>query len=177
MTPLKILYICTHNRCRSVLSEAITNQLAVVDSNSSGEEGKQSGQPKLIAKSAGSTPAGEVHPLTLHYLQQAGYPLQGLSSNAWDDADYMAGFQPDVLITVCDNAAGETCPVWLGRVPGLTKLHWGLADPSKDTGDEAQTKANFEQAITTIEQRVSQLLTIAELPEADRKSALLQLVK
>lgn len=172
MTPLKILYICTHNRCRSVLSEAISNQLAVKDS----KEGEGSDGPKLIAKSAGSTPAGEVHPLTLHYLQQAGYSTQGLSSNAWDDTAYMGDFEPDLLITVCDNAAGETCPIWLGNLPGLTKLHWGLADPSKHTDDEQQTKQNFQQAIATIEQRVSQLLAIADLPQAHQKQALLDLV-
>ena len=173
MTPLKILYICTHNRCRSVLSEAITNQLATEDS----KDKKGNAQPKLIAKSAGSTPAGEVHPLTLRYLEQAGYSTQGLSSNAWDDQAYMGDFEPDVLITVCDNAAGETCPIWLGSLPGLTKLHWGLADPSSNTEDEQQTKENFQQAIATIEQRVSQLLAIADLPEVQRRQALLDLIK
>lgn len=173
MTPLKILYICTHNRCRSVLSEAITNQLAIEDS----QQGEGSEEPKLIAKSAGSTPAGEVHPLTLYYLKQAGYSTQGLSSNAWDDTAYMGDFKPDVLVTVCDNAAGETCPIWLGSLPGLTKLHWGLADPSKNTENEQQTKANFQQAIATIEQRVSQLLAIADLPQSQRKQTLLDLVE
>ncbi len=176
MTPLKILYICTHNRCRSVLSEAITNQYAIKDQQQV-EQGAQKAKPKLIAKSAGSTPSGEVHPLTLRYLNEAGYTTQWLSSNAWDDSDYMGDFEPDVLITVCDNAAGEACPVWLGTLPGLTKLHWGLADPSKDTEDEQQTKANFEHAIATIEQRVVQLLEIANLPASERKQALLDLVK
>ena len=89
----------------------------------------------------------------------------------------MGDFEPDLLITVCDNAAGETCPVWLGSLPGLTKLHWGMADPSKSTENEEQTKANFDQAIATIEQRVVQLLQVAELPEAERKQALLDLIK
>ena len=88
MTPLKILYICTHNRCRSVLSEAITNQYAIKDQQQV-EQGAQKAKPKLIAKSAGSTPSGEVHPLTLRYLDEAGYTTQGLSSNAWDDSDYI----------------------------------------------------------------------------------------
>lgn len=175
MKPLKILYICTHNRCRSVLSEAITNQYAskqgIANDNETG------GEPKLIAKSAGSSPAGEVHPLTLKYLTEAGYSTQGLTSNSWDDSDYMGDFTPDLLITVCDNAAGETCPIWLGSLPGLTKLHWGLADPSKSTEDEEHTKANFEQAIATIELRVAQLLQLAELPEVERKQALLDLIK
>lgn len=170
MKPLNILYICTHNRCRSVLSEAITNHYATNNT-------EQGSEPRLIAKSAGSTPAGEVHPLTLRYLDEAGYPIEGLTSNSWDDKQYLEGFEPDVLITVCDNAAGETCPVWLGSLPGLTKLHWGLADPSKSTEDEQQTKANFEQAIATIEERVSKLWQVAQLPESERKQALLDLTK
>lgn len=175
MKPLKILYICTHNRCRSVLSEAITNQYAAKQSITNKTE--KGDEPKLIAKSAGSSPAGEVHPLTLKYLTEAGYSIQGLTSNSWEDSEYMGDFQPDLLITVCDNAAGETCPIWLGSLPGLTKLHWGMADPSKSTENEEQTKANFEQAITTIEQRVAQLLQVVELPETERKQALLNLVK
>lgn len=162
MTPLNILYICTHNRCRSALSEAITNQ---------------NGQDKLVAKSAGSAPAGEVHPLTLKYLVEAGYSIEGLTSNSWDDKEYMGDFVPDVLITVCDNAAGESCPVWLGSLPNITKLHWGLSDPSKNTEDAVQTKANFEKAIAAIEHRVGQLLQVAELPLDARKQALLKLVK
>ena len=175
MKPLKILYICTHNRCRSVLSEAITNQYSAKHGKAHNSE--TGDEPKLIAKSAGSSPAGEVHPLTLKYLTEAGYSIQGLSSNSWDDRDYMGDFEPDLLITVCDNAAGETCPVWLGSLSGLTKLHWGMADPSKSTEYQANTKANFDQAIATIEQRVVQLLQVAELPEAERKQVLLDLIK
>ncbi|PNK59590.1 arsenate reductase ArsC [Psychrobacter sp. FDAARGOS_221] len=165
MTPLKILYICTHNRCRSALSEAITNQ-----------NGIRNNQQRLIAKSAGSAPAGQVHPLTLKYLQQAGYSVEGLTSNSWEDKEYLAGFEPDLLITVCDNAAGESCPVWLGQLPNLTKLHWGLKDPSKDTQDEVQTQQNFEHCIAIIEQRVEQLLQIAEMDEPNRRQALKDLV-
>lgn len=156
--PLNILYICTHNRCRSALSEAITNQL---------------GGGLLMAKSAGSSPAGEVHPLTLKHLTQAGYTIDGLTSNSWDDSDYMGDFVPDVVITVCDNAAGEACPLWLGNT---LKLHWGLNDPSKDTTDETLTAKNFEQTIAQIEARVTDLKTAAQLPIAERDVALQQLV-
>ena len=100
-----ILYICTHNRCRSILSEAITRQKAL---------------GIITAQSAGSEPAGQVHPLTLRYLQEAGYNTQQLSSKSWDT---LGEFIPDVVITVCDQAAGESCPLWLGTTP---KLHWGL---------------------------------------------------
>jgi arsenate reductase len=159
LIPLKILYICTHNRCRSALSEAITNQL---------------GKGLLVAKSAGSQPAGAVHPLTLKYLTQAGYDIAGLTSNSWQDTDYMGNFKPDVVITVCDNAAGESCPLWLGATP---KLHWGLTDPSKDTTDEATTAANFQQAITAIEQRVTKLLAVTQLPLDQRLKALTELTQ
>ena len=157
LEPLNILYICTHNRCRSALSEAITNQL---------------GNGLLLAKSAGSQPTGEVHPLTLKYLTQAGYNIAGLTSNSWQDTDYMGNFQPDVVITVCDNAAGESCPLWLGVTP---KLHWGLSDPSKNTTDAAQTAANFQQTITEIEERVAKLLAVAQLPLDQRIKALTEL--
>lgn len=158
---MNILYICTHNRCRSALSEAITNQLGHRPDQQRGE--------MIVAKSAGSAPAGEVHPLTLKYLEQAGYSTKGLTSNSWEDQDYMGDFVPDVVITVCDNAAGEACPLWLGYVP---KLHWGLADPSKDTEDQAATAENFRQTIHQIEQRVAKLVKIAALPKSDRLEAL-----
>lgn len=159
LKPLNILYICTHNRCRSALSEAITNQL---------------GNGLLLAKSAGSQPAGEVHPLTLKYLTQADYDIAGLTSNSWEDADYMGNFKPDVVITVCDNAAGESCPLWLGATP---KLHWGLTDPSKETTDESKTAANFQQTIAAIEQRVTKLLVVAQLPSEQRLKALTELIQ
>ena len=159
LRPLNILYICTHNRCRSALSEAITNQL---------------GKGILLAKSAGSQPAGAVHPLTLKYLTKAGYDIAGLTSNSWQDTDYMGNFQPDVVITVCDNAAGESCPLWLGVTP---KLHWGLSDPSKDTTDEAKTAANFQRTLTEIEARVAKLREIAKLSVDQRVKALTELTQ
>ena len=159
LRPLNILYICTHNRCRSALSEAITNQL---------------GSGLVIAKSAGSQPAGAVHPLTLKYLTQAGYEIAGLTSNSWQDTAYMGDFQPDVIITVCDNAAGESCPLWLGATP---KLHWGLSDPSKDTTNTATTAANFQQTIAAIEQRVAKLLAVARLPINQRLQALSEIIE
>ena len=107
---MKLLYICTHNRCRSILSEAITNSLA---------------GDLIIARSAGSQPADEVHPLSMKYLRQMGYTVTGLRSESWHN---FAQFQPDVVITVCDSAAGEACPAYFGN---SIKIHWGMADPSK----------------------------------------------
>lgn len=136
---MKILYICTHNRCRSILSEAITNQY---------------GQGRLEARSAGSQPSGEVHPLSLKYLAEQGVSTEGLSSKSWDNLD---GWVPDVVVTVCDSAAGEACPIWLGDA---LKVHWGLADPSKLEGtDEVKAEA-FRQTIKQIISRVERMLEI-----------------
>lgn len=137
---MKILYICTHNRCRSILSEAITNT-------------KASGI--IEAKSAGSQPAGEVHPLSLQYLQQRSYPVEDLQSQSWDDFE---DFQPHLVITVCDSAAGEACPAYFGN---SIKMHWGLADPSKIEGTAEEKEAAFLHAITEIEQRVEKLKLVA----------------
>lgn len=136
---MKILYICTHNRCRSILSEAITNHIA---------------NGKITAKSAGSQPAGEVHPLSIKYLQEAGIATDELRSQSWDEFE---AFEPDLVITVCDSAAGETCPVWFGK---SLKVHWGLADPSKLQGSEEDIAIAFRATIEQIKQRVQQLVNL-----------------
>lgn len=138
---MKILYICTHNRCRSILSEAITNHVA---------------SGKIIARSAGSQPSGVVHPLSLQYLSEAGIPTEGLISQSWDEFE---SFEPDVVVTVCDSAAGESCPVWFGK---SVKVHWGLSDPSKLEGNDEQKAAAFRACISEISGRVKQLLPLAE---------------
>ena len=140
---MKVLYICTHNRCRSILSEAITNHVA---------------GDVITAKSAGSQPAGEVHPLSLKYLNEAGIPTEGLQSQSWDEFE---AFAPDLVITVCDSAAGESCPVWFGK---SVKVHWGLSDPSKLTGSEEEIARAFNDTIAQISARVTDLKTIAEQP-------------
>jgi arsenate reductase len=137
---MKILYICTHNRCRSILSEAITNQIA---------------GDVIEARSAGSQPVGEVHPLSLKYLEQKRYAINGLQSQSWDDYEY---FKPDVVVTVCDSAAGEACPLYFGN---SLKVHWGLSDPSKIDGDEVQTEQAFIACIDKIVERVQKLKNIA----------------
>lgn len=140
---MKVLYICTHNRCRSILSEAITNHVA---------------GDVITAKSAGSQPVGEVHPLSLKYLSEAGIPTEGLQSQSWDEFE---AFAPDLVITVCDSAAGESCPVWFGK---SVKVHWGLSDPSKLTGSEEDIARAFNDTIAQISARVTDLKTIAERP-------------
>ncbi len=156
---MNILYICTHNRCRSILSEAITRQKA---------------GDKISVMSAGSSPVDQVHPLSIKYLEQAGYNTHGLSSKSWDDLN---GFKPDFVVTVCDNAAKEVCPSWLGNTP---KLHWGLIDPSKlaeNGGTMPQVEQAFKQAIATIETRVDELLKIADLPKDKQMIAWQKLIK
>ncbi|NDV90245.1 arsenate reductase ArsC [Alteromonas sp. 345S023] len=153
---MKILYICTHNRCRSILCEAITNG---------------SNTPNLEARSAGSSPVGEVHPLSLKYLEERSYSTEGLRSQSWDEfEDYKA----DVVITVCDSAAGEACPVYFGQ---SIKVHWGLADPSKLTGSEDEKAAAFNNTIDIIEARVKALTSVAEkdLSGEELKTALAEL--
>jgi arsenate reductase len=156
---MKILYICTHNRCRSILSEAITNHISLQT------------QGNIQAKSAGSQAAEEVHPLSLQYLQEAGIPTEGLTSKSWDQLE---SFEPDVVITVCDSAAGEACPVWFGKT---VKVHWGLADPSKIEGSDDEKAAAFRETIAEIQQRVSQLFTLdtGQLTKEELRSALYQL--
>lgn len=140
---MKILYICTHNRCRSILSEAVTNQMSLTQA-----------QGRIQAKSAGSQPAGAVHPLSILYLQEASIPTEGLVSQSWDELE---AFEPDVVVTVCDSAAGESCPVWFGK---SVKVHWGLADPSKIEGSEGEKAEVFREIIAEIQQRVTDLLAL-----------------
>ena len=138
--PLKILYICTHNRCRSILSEAMT---------------QHHGQGLLEARSAGSQPAGAVHPLSLRYLAEAGIDTQHLQSQSWDE---FADFAPDLVVTVCDSAAAESCPLWFDN---SLVLHWGLADPSKLIGSDEELAAAFRHTLKLITERVHTLVAIA----------------
>ena len=133
---MKILFLCTHNRCRSILAEAIANHF---------------GADLILAASAGSDPAGQVHPLTLYYLQQCHIPSEGLRSKSWDE---MADFEPDYVITLCDSAAGESCPVWLGNT---RTIHWGLPDPSAVNADEQSVAEAFLGVIEILKCRIMQI--------------------
>ena len=149
---MKILYICTHNRCRSILCETITNA-----SNGNVE-----------ARSAGSQPVGEVHPLSLKYLAERGFITNGLKSQSWDEFE---DYDADLVVTVCDSAAGESCPVYFGK---SLKVHWGLEDPSKLEGSEQEKAKAFNNTIDIIEKRVAALAELAEknLDKAALKDAL-----
>ena len=132
---MKLLFICTHNRCRSILCEAIASQR---------------GAGSLQAASAGSAPVDAVHPLTLRYLEERGYQTSGLQSQSWED---LAAFNPDRVVTVCDRTAGETCPLWMGEVE---KHHWGLPDPSRAEGSAAAIRSAFMAVIDRIENKVDE---------------------
>lgn len=130
--PVKLLFLCTHNRCRSILAEAIATEI---------------GGDLLQAASAGSEPAGEIHPTTLRSLERHGIPAKGLRSKGLRDVDE---FNPDFVINVCDLSG--TCPTWIGRA---RPFHWGLPDPSELGGsDEPAQEAAFDNAIATLTARL-----------------------
>jgi arsenate reductase len=135
---VNILFLCTGNSCRSVLAEATFNALA---------------GPELRAMSAGSHPTGTIHPRSLALLQREGISTEGLHSKSWVGLPSI----PDIVITVCDNAAGETCPAYLGQV---LRSHWGVDDPAKATGTDAEIDARFEQAYRTLRARIEAFLTL-----------------
>ncbi|BAW22929.1 MULTISPECIES: arsenate reductase ArsC [Pseudomonas] len=129
---MRVLFMCTANSCRSILCEALFNHLAPAG---------------FEAVSSGSVPKGQVLPRSLSTLEQAGISAAGLSSKG---NDAFENSPPDVVITVCDKAAGEACPVYFG--PAL-KSHWGLQDPSDVVGDEAQVDAAFHATLAHIASR------------------------
>lgn len=136
---MRVLFMCTANSCRSILSEGMFNHLA---------------PPGFEAVSAGSFPKGQVLPRSLTTLQQAVISIDGLYSKG---NDAFEGNPPNIVITVCDKAAGETCPVYFG--PAL-KSHWGLEDPSEVTADEAVIDAAFRATLAHIERRCRAFLDL-----------------
>ena len=129
---MKVLFMCTANSCRSILSEAMFNHLA---------------PPGFQAVSSGSFPKGQVLSRSLSTLQAAGISTEELYSKG---NEAFEGSPPDVVITVCDKAAGEACPVYFGPA---VKAHWGLEDPSDVNGDEASVQAAFDATLETIATR------------------------
>ncbi|OHC11664.1 MAG: ArsC family transcriptional regulator [Pseudomonadales bacterium GWC1_66_9] len=136
---MKILFLCTANSCRSILAEAIFNHLAPTG---------------MRAYSAGSRPSGEVHPQSLKALQRAGIQLTGLHSKAQGVHE---GLRPDLVITLCHNAASEPCPAYFGSA---IKAHWGLPDPAGQGDSQAEVDALFDRTVASIEQRVSAFLSL-----------------
>nr|WP_315393458.1 arsenate reductase ArsC [uncultured Duganella sp.] len=133
-----VLFLCTGNSCRSVLSEAIFNHLA---------------PPGLVAISAGSQPAGKLHPRAVALLRSKGISTEGYHSKSWNDLPAA----PDIVVTVCGGAAGETCPAYLGPV---LRTHWGVADPGHVVGSAEQIDAAFEQTYRIIRARIEAFLAL-----------------
>lgn len=150
---MHILFLCTGNSCRSIIAEATFNHLA---------------PSHMRAMSAGSQPTGEVHPRSLALLQSKNIAVEGYYSKSWNDLP----FTPDIVITVCGNAAGETCPAYLGNV---MRAHWGVADPAKATGSESQIQARFEQAYCLLRTRIEAFLALDEKLLNDRQALQAQL--
>ena len=153
--PLNVLFLCTHNSARSILAEALLNAM---------------GQGRFKAYSAGSSPRDnqQPHPLGLQALAHAGIPTEGLRSKSWDEFATPTAPHMDLIITVCDNAAGEVCPIWPGHP---ATAHWGYTDPSAGDGNEAQQHKAFHQTLLALHRRLSLL---ASLPPEKLEHALLQ---
>lgn len=137
-----VLFLCTGNSARSVLAEVLLNHL---------------GRGRFTAYSAGSHPSGTVNPRTLETLRAFGLPAEGLRSKSWDEFA-QAGAPPiDFIITVCDNAAGEACPIWPGKP---VTAHWGVEDPAAVKGSDEQENAAFLDAARILRRRVELFLAL-----------------
>lgn len=135
-----VLFLCTGNSARSILGEALMNKL---------------GQGRFRAYSAGSQPKGQVHPMAISVLEDHGFETEGMHSKSWDAFAGPGAPQFDFIFTVCDNAAGETCPVWIGHP---MTAHWGIEDPAAVEG-EAQREA-FMRALHYLRNRISLFLAL-----------------
>lgn len=135
---MNVLFLCTGNSCRSILGEATFNHLAPAG---------------WKAMSAGSQPTGQVHPRSLALLAKEGIATEGYSSKSWDNLPAT----PDIVITVCASAAGETCPAYLGPV---LRTHWGVEDPAHATGSDDEINAAFMQAYRILRARIEAFLAL-----------------
>lgn len=145
--PLRLLFLCTGNSCRSIIAEALANHL---------------GEGRLQAWSAGSFPTGQVNPHAIDVLERHRIPLPPLKSQSWDDYE---GQPVDLVITVCDAAAGESCPVWMGDA---LKGHWGVADPAEARGSDEDIARAFDTTYMEMHGRIDALL---QLPLASMSGA------
>lgn len=142
--PLNVLFLCTHNSARSILAKATLNHI---------------GKGRFKAFSAGSRPRENQQPnlLGLQVLRNAGIPTDGLHCKSWNEFGKPGAPHMDLVITVCDNAAGEVCPFWPGQP---ATAHWGYADPSEGDGDEAQKLEAFRKTLHAIRHRLELLVNL-----------------
>jgi len=159
--PCNVLFLCTGNSARSIMAESILRGI---------------GAGRFNAYSAGSTPKGIVHPLALELLASHRMPIEGLSSKGWDVFAAPGAPALDFVITVCDNAAGEVCPIWPGRP---TTAHWGIPDPAAAEGSRAEQLAAFRTAFDALDARIKAFveLPLETLEPAELKRRLDQIGK
>lgn len=138
--PTTVLFLCTHNSARSVLSESTLNAL---------------GAPRFLASSAGSHPSGRINPLAIELLGRLGHDVSGLRSKSWDEFSGEQAMPLDIVITVCGDAADEVCPVWTGTP---VKAHWGIPDPSRVEGGDEAKRAAFAIAQKALAERIERLI-------------------
>lgn len=137
-----VLFLCTANSARSIMAEAVLNAL---------------GAGRFRAFSAGSHPSGRVNPITIEVLARNGYPVADVRSKAWDEFARTGAPPIDFVITVCDAAAGETCPIFPGRP---VTAHWGVPDPASVNGTEEEKRRAFVEALGTLRRRVQSLTSL-----------------
>jgi arsenate reductase len=152
----KVLFLCTRNSARSIMAEAILNRVA---------------RGKFEAYSAGSQPGGEIHPFTVDLLRKLNYDVSGLRSKSWDEFASETGPKLDFVFTVCDDAAGETCPLWSGDP--LT-AHWGIPDPVIVEGTEVEQRLAFAEAYRLLNTRIGVFISLP-VDSLDRRALQMQL--
>jgi len=140
--PYEVLFLCTGNSARSILAESILNR---------------AGAGRFRASSAGSTPSGQVNSFALQLLENLHYPTTTLRSKSWDEFAQAGSPEFDFIITVCDNAAGEVCPIWPGRP---MRAHWGIPDPAAVMGSDADIASAFADAYRMLAQRVNLFINL-----------------
>ncbi|MFN8006280.1 MAG: arsenate reductase ArsC [Terriglobia bacterium] len=137
-----VLFLCTGNSARSIMAEAILSK---------------KGAPHFNAYSAGSHPKGIIHPSAVHQLERAGLPVAGLRSKSWDEFAAPGAPRIDFVITVCDNAAKEVCPIWPGQP---ITAHWGVADPAAVEGPPDEIRRAFQEAFAILDRRITLFLSL-----------------
>ena len=147
--PFNVLFLCTGNSARSIIAESLLNQW---------------GRGRFVGYSAGSFPKGVVHPLALELLSNMKAPTANLRSKSWDEFATPGSPQMDFVFTVCDNAAGEVCPVWPGQP---MTAHWGIAAPAAALGSEKERRAAFQTAFSELDSRIK-IFTSLPIRSLDR---------